>query len=109
LFLSVLTLGEIHQGIARLPPGARRDSLQRWVDEDLARRFHGRILPIDAEIAAEWGRLSGASRARGQPLPVVDGLLAATAITRHLTVVTRDVADISRCGAAVLDPWPPGD
>lgn len=105
LCLSVLTLGEIHQGIAQLPPGARRDSLQYWADSELSRRFHGRILPVDAETAAEWGRLSGSARASGRPLPVVDALLAATAITHHLTVVTRDVADIERCGARVLNPW----
>lgn len=105
LCVSVLTLGEIHQGIAQLPSGTRRDSLQDWVHTELVRRFHGRILPIDADIAAQWGRLSGTARAAGRPLPVIDALLAATALARRLTVVTRDTADLLRCGAGVLNPW----
>lgn len=105
LFLSVMTLGEIHKGIARLPEGTRRSRLGEWVDEGLARRFEGRILAVDQEVAAEWGRLQGAAAARGAPLPVVDGLIAATAIVHHLTVVTRDVGDMARCGAPVHDPW----
>lgn len=105
LFISALTLGELHAGIIRLPEGKRRDELQNWVDRDLAARFRGRILAIDGEVAAEWGRLSGAARSRGQPLPVVDSLIAATAVVHRLTVVTRNVRDIERCGAKVLDPW----
>lgn len=107
LFLSVVTFGELHGGIARLEDGKRRDSLQNWVDRDLAARFQGRILPVDLEVAAEWGRICGRARARGEPLPAVDALLAATAIVHHLTVVTRDIRDMERCGASVLDPWRP--
>lgn len=105
LFLSVLTLGELHKGIARLPQGPRRNRLSDWVDEELARRFEGRVLPVDLEVAEEWGRLQGRAASRGEPLPVVDSLIAATALVHHLTVVTRDVKDMARCGAPVHDPW----
>lgn len=105
LFLSVLTLGELHKGIAGLPEGARRNQLRNWVDEALARRFEGRILDVGLDIASEWGRLQAEARRRGQPLPVVGSLIAATAIVHHLTVVTRNAQDFTRCGAAVYDPW----
>ena len=105
LFLSVLTLGEIHKGIERLEDGRRKAALRDWVDEDLVRRFYARILPVDADTAVEWGRLQGKALARGEPLPAVDALIAATAIVHRLTVVTRNVRDVERCGADVLDPW----
>lgn len=105
LFISVLTLGELHCGIARLAEGKRRDDLQNWVDRELASRFYGRVLPVDEEVAAEWGRLNGMARQRGEPLPAVDSLIAATALVHHLTVVTRNARDIGRCGVPLLDPW----
>jgi predicted nucleic acid-binding protein len=61
-----------------------------------------RVLPVDAATADEWGRLD----ARGS-LPVVDGLLAATALVRGLTLVTRNVKDVVRTGVDVLDPFSP--
>ncbi|MBI2889687.1 MAG: type II toxin-antitoxin system VapC family toxin [Nitrospirae bacterium] len=105
LFLSVLTLGELHKGIARLADGKRKARLRDWVDDDLGRRFYARILPVDAETAVAWGRMQGEAAARGEPLPAVDSLIAATAVVHHLTVVTRNVRDIARCGAEVLNPW----
>ena len=104
-YLSVLCLGELEQGIAKLPASARRRRIEQWVREDLAGRFAGRILPIDARIAARWGAISGAARARGKPLPVVDALLAASALEHDLTVATRNTADFVRCGARCINPW----
>lgn len=105
LYVSVLTLGEIHKGIVRLADQARRDALQNWLDSELTRRFHGRLLTVDADVAAEWGRMAGRAASQGSALPVIDGLLAATAAVHHLTVVTRNVRDFERCGVAVYNPW----
>lgn len=105
LFLSVLTIGELHNGIALLPTGPRKNRLQDWVDEELSRRFQGRILDVNLDVAAEWGRLKARSDDRGEPVPVIDGLIASTAIVHHLTVVTRNIKDFARCGVAVHDPW----
>ena len=101
----MLTLGELHKGVAKLAEGARKTKLRDWIDEDLCRRFQGRLLPVDLEVACEWGRLQARSAAKGQPLPAVDSLIAATAMVHHLTVVTRNVKDLRRCGAEVVDPW----
>ena len=104
-YLSALTIGEIQKGVSRLPPSARRSTLQRWLREDLASRFDGRILPVDAEVATVWGELAGEAERRGTSLPVIDGLIAATARVHGLTVVTRNVRDLQRFGVPVLNPW----
>ena len=102
-FLSVLVTGEIRRGIASL---RKRDpraatTLERWLDT-LVRAYADRVLPVDAAIADEWGRLD----AQGT-VPVVDGLLAATVRVHGLTLVTRNLKDILRTGVDALDPFVP--
>lgn len=103
LFASVLMLGEVRRGIERL---RRRDpsqaaSLERWL-HDLYASFADRIVHIDSEIAEEWGRIGADS-----PIPPEDGLMAATAKVRGMTLVTRNVAHVDRPGIRVLNPWEP--
>ena len=105
LYLSVLTLGELEKGIARLPASARRTRIERWVRRDLAARFEGRIVDVDRSVAERWGAISGVSESRGTPLPVIDALLAASALVHGLEVVTRNTADLERCGARCVNPW----
>ncbi len=105
LFLSVLTLGEIGNGIARLGRGARRGRLESWLQVDLRARFQGRILPIDEAIADRWGAISASAAAKGKPVPVVDGLLAATALHHNLTLVTRNSSDVAGTGVSTVNPW----
>lgn len=105
LFLSVITIGELEKGIARLPVSPKRIALEQWVRRDLADRFRSRLLAIDSGVAARWGALVGASEARGQPLPVIDSLIAATSLQQDLTVVTRNTDDLERCGARCFNPW----
>jgi toxin FitB len=105
LFLSVLTLGEIGRGIARLRPSARRGRLETWLQIDLRARFETRILPIQDTIADRWGTISALAMAKGRPVPVIDGLLAATALEHNLTLVTRNFSDLADTGVAVLNPW----
>ena len=108
LFLSVLTLGELEKGIAKLPPSSRRADLENWVHEDLTRRFDGRLLPIGNEVAARWGSMAGIAEAQGNPLPVIDCLIAATGLHHDLIVVTRNIDDLERCGARCVNPWRAG-
>jgi predicted nucleic acid-binding protein len=105
LFLSVLTLGELQKGISRLSTGPRKDDLQAWIEHDLIERFAGRILDLDLEMALIWGKLLGEAEQKGGKLPVMDSLIAATAIAHGLVVVTRNVKDIERCRAKVFNPW----
>ena len=104
-FLSVLSLGEIQKGIAKLSDDKRKTSYQRWLDTELCPRFSHRILPVDLDVALAWGILQGKAEAAGRPLPTIDGLLGATAIVHNLTIVTRNEIDIKPTGATVLNPW----
>jgi predicted nucleic acid-binding protein len=104
LYVSVLTLGEIRQGIDTSPDAAKRAALELWL-VDLLEQYADRVLPIDLAVAERWGRIGAAARAARRSLPVIDALLAATAMHHALTVVTRNVAHIAPTGAAVLDPW----
>ena len=108
LHLSVLTLGEIRKGISSLTHLPRRAALETWFANDLVARFSGRILPVDLATAERWGELSGSAAARRSPLPVIDGLLAATAMEHDLTFVTRDTKHLAATGVAFIDPWSAG-
>jgi predicted nucleic acid-binding protein len=105
LFLSVITFGELQKGITKLPASRKRRQLQQWVDQELTRRFTGRILGIDREVALRWGVMAGTADRQGQPLPVLDGLLAATAVVAGLILVTRDTPHVRATGVALFDPW----
>jgi predicted nucleic acid-binding protein len=105
LFLSVLALGEIRKGIERLSLGRRRGRLESWLDVDLRARFQNRVLPIDSAIAERWGTLSAIAEGKGRPVPVIDGLLAATALHHDLMLVTRNDSDLAGTGVPTLNPW----
>jgi toxin FitB len=105
LHLSVLTLGEIRKGAALLPQDRRRTQLETWLEIDLQARFAGRILPISSAIADRWGWIAAEARRKGMTLPVIDGLLAATALHHNLTIVSRNVKDFVNAHVPVLNPW----
>lgn len=107
LYLSVLTVGEIQKGISKLGDLRKRTKIQEWIDSELRTRFSRRVLPITEEVALTWGTIEGAAEAEGRPIPIIDGLIGATAIAHNLTVITRNVADIASTGARVFDPWKP--
>jgi predicted nucleic acid-binding protein len=105
LFLSVLTLGELRKGVDALGNHPKRARLETWLERDVRLRFFGRVLPVDDLVADRWGRISGSAAARGTPMPVIDGLLAATALQHDLTFATRDTQGIAACGVAIFNPW----
>jgi predicted nucleic acid-binding protein len=105
LYLSVLTVGEIRRGVAGLPQGKRRTRLETWLAVELQARFAGRLLPISAAIADRWGSIAAGARRTGKALPVIDGLLAATALHHDLTIVSRNARDFANAQVQVLNPW----
>lgn len=105
VYLSVVTLGELREGVDRLPAGRRRDRLHMWLVDDLRARFDGHLLPVDDVVADRWGALRAAAGGTGRTLPVVDALIAATALVHSLVVVTRNVRDLRGLGVQIVDPW----
>lgn len=102
LYLSVLSLGEIHKGIEKLPETQKKQKLRLWVESDLQQWFGDRILPIDQPVAETWGHiLANAKRS----LPAIDSLLMATAVRHQLCVVTRNMGDFECPGVLVINPW----
>ena len=101
VFTSVMVLGEIRRGIEAV---RRRDSiaalaLEQWLLR-LTETFADRVLAVDADVADRWGALNVPD-----PVPTVDGLLAATALVHDLTLVTRNVRDVERTGVRSFDPF----
>ena len=105
LFLSVITVGELQKGVSKLPDSRRKRTLQSWLERDIRQRFEKRILDITPEVIIAWGKLQAETELNGQKLPVTDSLIAATAQIHNMTVVTRNVSDMERCGVEVLNPW----
>ena len=105
LYLSVLTLGELQQGISKLTDSKRKLGLQRWLDQDITKRFENRIISIDSHIIDHWGRLRGEALQIGKSFPVIDSLLAATALTHGMTIVTRNTSDYKDTGISIRNPW----
>jgi hypothetical protein len=105
LFISVISLGEIEKGILKLRASDPRRSqkLTAWLGK-VEQRFAGRILPLDAAALHVWGQIAATTELSGQPLPVMDGLLMATAQCHGLTVVTRNVQDFTLY-PQVFNPW----
>jgi len=104
LFVSALTLGELRKGVAarRRTDPLSADQLGIWVD-GIETAFTDRVLPVDAAVARIWGELSA-----GRSVPVIDTLIAATAMAGGLTLVTRNTRDVALTGVALLDPWGQG-
>ena len=101
LYISVLTLGEVRRGIGLLErrDRAQAETYEAWLVTVL-RDYEDRILPVDAEAADEWGRMNVPDR-----IPIVDGLIAATARVRNMTFVTRNTSDVAGTGVRLLNPF----
>lgn len=106
LHLSVLTIGEIEKGIVKVRDEQRREKLRRWLDEDLRQRFAGRLIDVTPEVARIWGRVQGEAEKAGRKMPVIDGLIAATALCFGWHVVTRNEDDLRASDVEIVNPWP---
>lgn len=103
LFLSVLTLGEIRKGVDKIADQKRKQKILLWLENELPKTFHNRVLPISRKIADRWGRLQHMAK---RPLPAIDSLLAATALHHDMTLVTRNTKDFQNIsGLEIINPW----
>jgi len=105
LFISAITIGELRRGSLVLADGKRRKALLQWIETGIKAEFAGRILPVDIAVMERWADLQAATAKSGRALPVMDSLLAATALAHGLTLATRNIADFEAAGVALLNPW----
>ncbi len=105
LFISVITVGELRRGSLILSEGKKRRSLLRWIETGIKAEFANRILPVDTAVMERWADLQAATMKAGRRLPVMESLLAATALTHDLSLATRKMADFEAAGVALFDPW----
>ena len=102
LLVDSIIMGELCIGVQALPPGRKRARLEEWF-EALAETIE--CLPWDVTISRRWARLVVDLKRKGQPLPLLDGMIAATALAHGLTVVTRNTRDFKKAGVKVVDPF----
>jgi predicted nucleic acid-binding protein len=105
LYLSVLTIAEGDKGISKLDRDDpnRAKYMVKW--QALEERFEGRILPLANPVIRRWGTISGGLEKTGRPAPVIDTMMAATALEHDLYLVTRNTSDVQNSGAALFNPW----
>ena len=105
VYLSVISIAEIARGVALLDEGSRKSELAQWLEHELPARFDGRIVPADAPAALIWGKLLADAKRGGSGLSVMDGWIAAIALAKGLTLVTRNTKDFLQSGVSLFDPW----
>ena len=108
LLISVLTIGEIQMGIKQLDDGKRKQELEIWL-ETIKDNYKSHLIPVSADVAEKWGELSASCRKAGKTLPVIDGLIAATASVTGSILVTRNTSDFEGTGIRLMNPWLSGD
>lgn len=104
LFLSVITIGEIQKGIFALPVSKRKRELEKWL-KTLIYRYDGRIISLGIDEMMSWGELNGKLSKKGFVFPFLDSLLAATALTHKMILVTRNESDFKNTGVKILNIW----
>ncbi|MDO9089512.1 MAG: type II toxin-antitoxin system VapC family toxin [Burkholderiaceae bacterium] len=104
LFVSAVTIGELHRGVAKMAVSKRRTELTDWL-EALEVSLENQMLPFTHEIARIWATMCAQAEAQGRPLAMMDSLIAATALTNGLTLVTRNVKDFSSTRVDLVNPW----
>ena len=104
VYLPSLVVGELQKGVDLLDEGKKRSALQLWL-EQLRERFRDRTLTFDEETAVRWGMLTARFERAGRPLPVIDSMLAATALRYSALLATRNTGDYAKTGVEIVDPW----
>jgi len=105
VYLSVIAIGEIVKGIEKLPKSRRKTDLHNWLNDDLLIRFEGNILALDTVTLIEWGALTARLESAGKTMPAIDSLIAATALAKKMTLVTRNLSDFEGADVEIVNPW----
>jgi len=104
LFISTMTIAELHRGIMKLPNGKKKTKLLRWLEE-LEESFSGRIVSFDYEAAIVWARITNFAEQKGKRISAFDSIIAAIAERNHLALITRNIKDFKETGVELVNPW----
>lgn len=105
VYLSVITIGELTKGIEKLPSSKRKQELSDWMENELLVRFQDKTVALGVDILVYWGNLFARLEAKGRILPVMDSLIAASALEKGFVLVTRNEADFDGTGVEIVNPW----
>lgn len=105
VYLSVITIGEIQAGIQNVQNEARKELLQKWLNEELFIKFENRIIEIDKDIMLTWGNTNHYLKTLGKPLPIMDSIIGATCILKKLTLITRNEKDFQNLDIEIINPF----
>ncbi len=105
LYLSVITIGEIKFGIEKLKDGAKKEKLLIWLNNDLFERFEHRIIDIDVNIMLKWGYVNSKLQKIGRPIPIMDALIASTALSKNLKLLRRNEKDFKDTDVEMINPF----
>jgi len=105
LFLSIITIGEIEQGIYQLPASKKRTLLETWLFDELVPGFYGRVLEVNRKLMTTWAKMIGDLKTKGIIRPSFDSLIEATALHHQLILVTRNVKNFQDSQVTILNPW----
>jgi predicted nucleic acid-binding protein len=105
LYVSAMTLAELHRGVNKLPESKRREELANWLQQ-LEMGFEDRLLPFTQTTAHAWAQMTVQAEQQGRPMAAFDSIIAATAKAHGLRLVTRNVKDFAHAGVQLLNPWP---
>jgi len=104
LWISAMTLAELHRGVIRMPQSKRQIELELWL-KNLEIGFEERVIDFDAKVAKVWAEMTSAIEAQGKPMASFDSIIAATARANSCTLVTRNVRDFINAGVELINPW----
>ena len=104
LYLSVITIGEVRKGLTKLPDSKRKDLLMNW-SNSLLEDYDNRIYPINLTVAENWGIIQGKAEKKGTPMASIDSLIAATAYTYNMVLVTRNIRNFEASNLPLRNPW----
>jgi len=103
MYISSISIGEISYGMEKLPAGKKKHDLAIWLYSKLPEWFNGRVISLDTDVMTEWGRIRAMA---DRTMPTVDMMIAAAAITHHMTLVTQNIKDFEGIeGLMVINPW----
>lgn len=105
LYLSAVTVAELRFGIAAMPVGKRRETLDRRLEQEVLHLFESRVLPFDLDASRAFAQVMVAAKEAGRAVGTADGYIAATAAANGLMVATRDTSPFEAAGLSTINPW----